>query len=336
MKKNPIDLLVTEWAYRCEKGYPNINNKEDKKVLDTIMKEWALQEQEEEISTAQIKALIDANKDSPKLLNRVYRTLKASVHIEALKEKLNSVGISKDLFDGRNLHDELISILQKGEKSEVETFIRLVGKDSLPDRGNLEDEIKSLDRVKINKIVGLTGAKGGVTIGKGEILLPLLYSDVKLKTDGAGDFTVNGKTAELKSNSARLSGYRVDVPYSPVNKLEKTTWTAGLNGDVAESREKRNTEEVIKNINSFINSTYKHTQLQIQEKDLGKVVQFLAIAAVDSYIKEKNIEVYIILDNKTLDFRVFSPAEDILRAMEAGEIKYSPKTHPQLPKDNII
>jgi len=44
MKKNPIDLLVTEWAYRYEKGYPDINNKEDKKVLDTIMKEWALQE----------------------------------------------------------------------------------------------------------------------------------------------------------------------------------------------------------------------------------------------------------------------------------------------------
>lgn len=48
MKKNPIDSLVIEWAYRCKKGYPDINNLEDKKVLEKIMKEWKLEEQGEE------------------------------------------------------------------------------------------------------------------------------------------------------------------------------------------------------------------------------------------------------------------------------------------------
>lgn len=42
MTVNPIDKLVLEWAYRCKKGYPDINNLEDKKVLEEIMQEWGL------------------------------------------------------------------------------------------------------------------------------------------------------------------------------------------------------------------------------------------------------------------------------------------------------
>lgn len=44
MTVNPIDKLVAEWAYRCKKGYPDINNLEDKKVLEEVMQEWKLNE----------------------------------------------------------------------------------------------------------------------------------------------------------------------------------------------------------------------------------------------------------------------------------------------------
>lgn len=47
MITNPIEKLVLEWAYRCKKGYPDMNNLEDKKVLEEIMKEWDITEQEE-------------------------------------------------------------------------------------------------------------------------------------------------------------------------------------------------------------------------------------------------------------------------------------------------
>jgi hypothetical protein len=46
MRNNPIDRLVLEWAYRCEKGYPDINNEQDKKVLKEVMKELGIDLQE--------------------------------------------------------------------------------------------------------------------------------------------------------------------------------------------------------------------------------------------------------------------------------------------------
>jgi hypothetical protein len=55
---NVIDKLLLEWSWRCEKGYPDINNPADKKVLDKLLAEYGvsldniknkLQEQEEDL-----------------------------------------------------------------------------------------------------------------------------------------------------------------------------------------------------------------------------------------------------------------------------------------------
>lgn len=83
MKKNPIDSLVLEWAYRCKKGYPDINNLEDKKVLEKIMKEWKLTEQEEEKSfNEKIQSL---SKDLQEKVREVYNTLSDSTKLEINK-----------------------------------------------------------------------------------------------------------------------------------------------------------------------------------------------------------------------------------------------------------
>ena len=47
-----IDALLSEWAYRCEKGYPDLDSPSDLKVLKVILKEQdinmsQLQEQED-------------------------------------------------------------------------------------------------------------------------------------------------------------------------------------------------------------------------------------------------------------------------------------------------
>lgn len=39
---NVIDRIVTEWAYRCKKGYPDINNPEDLKILNEIYAEYGI------------------------------------------------------------------------------------------------------------------------------------------------------------------------------------------------------------------------------------------------------------------------------------------------------
>ena len=37
-----IDKIVTEWAFRCKKGYPDINNPEDMKILKEMYSEYRI------------------------------------------------------------------------------------------------------------------------------------------------------------------------------------------------------------------------------------------------------------------------------------------------------
>lgn len=338
MKKNPIDSLVIEWAYRCKKGYPDINNLEDKKVLEKIMKEWNLEEQEEgkEVpSVEQIKKLLDNNKDNARLLTRIYRTLIASSSIDSLKGRFRETGIDKDIFDGRNLHDELINILQKGDSSEVEQFIEdLKKKKVLGTQGNLTADLR-ISSQKVNKIVNLTGAKGSVTIGKGEVIFPLLYSNVELKTDGAGDFIVDKKTAELKSTLGRLAGTRTVPRYTPMNSIGKGSFVKAFEGDAASANITGTVEEVIDNMNKYIESNFPKTSIRFQENDLEDPVEVVVLAAIDNYIKEKTIDMYIILDTTNLDYRVYNPAEKLLDSIKNGEINYD-RSGIQLKSGNLF
>ena len=37
-----IDALLSEWAYRCEKGYPEMDSPSDLIILNEIMNEWGI------------------------------------------------------------------------------------------------------------------------------------------------------------------------------------------------------------------------------------------------------------------------------------------------------
>ena len=51
-----IDKLVTEWAYRCKKGYPDMNNPDDLKILKEIYSEYGIvfEAEKTEEETAQV------------------------------------------------------------------------------------------------------------------------------------------------------------------------------------------------------------------------------------------------------------------------------------------
>ena len=64
-----IDNLVNEWAYRCEKGYPDMDSPSDLRVLKSILKEQGIslsqfQEQEEKEEGPSKKELIDLLPDN--------------------------------------------------------------------------------------------------------------------------------------------------------------------------------------------------------------------------------------------------------------------------------
>ena len=66
-----VDKIVTEWAFRCKKGYPDMNNPADMKILKEIYSEYGIvleeekpkQPQENNVSFEDLQSLLTARKD---------------------------------------------------------------------------------------------------------------------------------------------------------------------------------------------------------------------------------------------------------------------------------
>jgi hypothetical protein len=212
MKKNPIDLLVAEWAYRCKKGYPDIKNKEDKMVLDTIMKEWTLQEQEEKPQEDKItvdeiiKLLQEKGKDlSPEFLKKLYVQVKTKGRgygtvIRGIIEKKALEAVQSNIFHA--IGDSL------GEQEFLEFYNdsnrHLTLKD-LEKGGNIFNIVKSktsLPKDFLQNLYDITLLEGGKGVGKAEVLFALLGAEGR--SLNVGDVSIEGSTIEVKADKGRL------------------------------------------------------------------------------------------------------------------------------------
>lgn len=78
---NVIDKLLLEWSWRCEKGYPDINNPADKKVLDKLLKEYNIllekipNTSQEDTQNPFFKKASEVGKKISKDIVQVYSTL---------------------------------------------------------------------------------------------------------------------------------------------------------------------------------------------------------------------------------------------------------------------
>jgi len=302
-------------------------------VISNIVNNKTLSEQEEtEISVDSIIDLVRSNKDNQKLLKRVYRTLSSTSDVDRVKKLLNKVGIDKNTFSDRNLPAEIVSILLGGSTNNIKEFLKSTTSTFNPNSTGRTVEYfdENFPKQKISALSGLDGYKDGVAMGKGEILFPLLFSNVKLNKTSAGDFVINGKIAELKkSPSARLSGSRKNVAYEPYYNEAKGSWAESINKDFKLGKQRGEVEQVVKTMNNFIKQTYPKSTVFVQPSSKTPVIDF-AKAAVDSYIRKKEIEVYILFDSKTGKYRSFSPATGLLDAIEDGSVKLGIMTNPQI------
>jgi hypothetical protein len=72
-----IDKIVTEWAFRCKKGYPDMNNPDDMKILKEIYSEYEIvieQDQENKVEEVGIDNL-PLPEDDLLAIKRVYSSL---------------------------------------------------------------------------------------------------------------------------------------------------------------------------------------------------------------------------------------------------------------------
>ena len=197
-----IDNLVNEWAYRCEKGYPNMDSPSDLRLLKVILKEegitipqfqQVISEQEEGPSKKELIDLINKVDLSPKALTRIIKVVKGTGFRTKTKDLLSKNGFTeKDFKSGDADIDRILNTITNSEVDELFKYLENPkALSSFPPRGNLVNQL-GISSNLAKDLMGIEGTdEGGSNIGKIEIFLALILSDVDNRK-GGGDLNWSG------------------------------------------------------------------------------------------------------------------------------------------------
>ena len=197
-----IDNLVNEWAYRCEKGYPNMDSPSDLRLLKVILKEEGItipqfqqvvSEQEEEPNKKELIDLINKVDLSPKALTRIIKVVKGTGFRTKTKDLLSKNGFTeKDFKSGDADIDRILNTITNSEVDELFKYLENPkALSSFPPRGNLVNQL-GISSNLAKDLMGIEGTdEGGSNIGKIEIFLALILSDVDNRK-GGGDLNWSG------------------------------------------------------------------------------------------------------------------------------------------------
>jgi hypothetical protein len=228
-----LDAILLEWSYRCEKGYPDLNNKKDLAILNDILQEMkvsipikSIQEakkdkeetpaeatEEETISVQDLAKALLSGKYSDKTLSKIKSLLSRSGDIE---ENISNNLIKNTLGSGDASHaDEIIDIMLDGKTDAIKLNTYLENR-TVSDTDFMNTPASILTAFKSTGLSNSAIEKLSVyrwpstpVIGGCEVLLAVLLQGGSRPSQGvSGDLRVNNKPYEVKGNGARLKGQR--------------------------------------------------------------------------------------------------------------------------------
>ena len=126
-----IDNLVNEWAYRCKKGYPDMDSPSDLRLLKVILKEQGIslskfQEQEEKgPSKKELIDLINKSDLSSKSITRILKIVKGTGFRSKTKDLLAKNGFTAaDFKQGDNDLDRVLSTITNSEVDKLFNYLK--------------------------------------------------------------------------------------------------------------------------------------------------------------------------------------------------------------------
>jgi hypothetical protein len=75
---NVVNKIVTEWAFRCKKGYPDMNNPDDMKILKEIYSEYGIvmeEQKDQTINTSPDFKILGLPQEDILIIESIYNTL---------------------------------------------------------------------------------------------------------------------------------------------------------------------------------------------------------------------------------------------------------------------
>ena len=350
--------IITEYlnkvAYKFSKGYPDLNDPQDRDLLESIIGISLTEndlDKEIEDKIDHKKRLIDliqTTEMSEEVAQQIEKMLANSKFKPSVMKYIESIGFTSDLFERGQ--DAVDYIFQKLADSEVDDFLQYAQTplkfSSLPRTGNFQQEMKLpsallLDLININP----GKDKGGSSIGKGEVFLGLMFDDIDNRA-GGGDLNWKGKNFEIKGEGGRLGqqgGRGTAVPWQeflipdivPEDKQEEflsakqgklaRNMTVGITM-LAEFAKTTNTEtKLLQNVQKLLENIYYNkgfTKDYIKSfKDLtdaNYLKKSLNKILFKSYAAKNNVDFFLFFDGDS-NYRVID-MENIDDEIDAGNI----------------
>jgi hypothetical protein len=337
-----IEKFIRENCWRFPKGYPDINNPEDRKLLFELLEKQQLQEEEGDINyDEEIKkqlALVQDPENKRKLLKymnalNVGEDKDDDQLEESIKRELEKRSIPKAYVDFIVLLAYKLKELSKLDaylKNPTVSYEDLETKNSLV---TLTAPIPLSETFK-DKILNLEGGRG---VGKGEVALVMFLKDAKIiggtkgSDDAKGDVEVQGHAVEIKADKAQLVSFDIaSYGTKPTAELKRifgedlelpsgTLWPNSVQQYYENSEDK---EEVLSLINKMIKTFYGgHSHVKaVTDSDLEKstLQTYLTDELAKSYLKGKNV---LMLNTKTDNYILIESEEDYLTNRGNGKIK---------------
>lgn len=217
---NVVDKLYTEWAWRTKTGTPDINNPEDKAILNKLIGELTSNQtvsEADEITNDEIVQLIASIKDDKEALNYIRKYIKNRPKQNTFYNTCKAAKIDLNTIEGVNTPQKIFNILADNE--DLEDFQEYInsGQLSFSDLGSTGNLIKNLtssglSSKSVQDILSIGGYEGGRGVGKGEVALALFLKDVEMMVGGKGDLNWGGRYLEVKGIGGRLGSRGQSVP----------------------------------------------------------------------------------------------------------------------------
>ena len=311
---NVVDKVLTEWAYRCKKGYPDTNNPDDMKILKEIYSKYGIIMEDDSTQPQ-----IDYNIEIKKLL----KTISDQEAKQAIYKYLVKLNNKEDKLD-EELEKEIESILvaKKLPKQAAEYVTLLTSKyqitqelleylhnptvtiQQLEEQTNLSTllELSNLPAKFLDKLI----AAEGRSIGKAEVALICILKDcVNMggkKGETEGDIKVGAKPIELKMGRGQLiphhiSGYS-SKPTKELNRIfgeeldfsPGKPWTVQIHTNYNLAQDK---DDYIDKVNTVIKEFYSYSyvpKITKEEFETKGIARYVGDELAKKYIGEgKNL-----------------------------------------------
>lgn len=222
---NITDRLYTEWAWRTKTGIPDINNPEDKLILDNLIKELA--DTDGKVSKEDIKKALETGDFTPEQLQFILNTVSGFAYKADIISFLNDKGKSVSSVSN-SIYNVLIN---NGDVQNYHEYITKnpIAYNQLGSKGNLKTKFsKILSQSTIDFLLDLKPSVGNIATGKGEVFLCVLTQDVNGDSD-SGDVKAGNKGVEVKNRGAIPMGQKAEF-----NKNTDKTLIAAIKKGIGE------------------------------------------------------------------------------------------------------